>query len=280
MAPGKRGKLQLGESWVVEGEDESPENSPQDEEYRPPSKRITPPRRHTRGSTRSPEPELIMPSPSLEHDSMNGSWADPSKDTKFMGARSSGKAPEARRRSGRVSNGSPEKRVRTKTNTNGAEGSVPRRTYQEYSNGIQDILEVFVSHVSIMLSWMLEVLGGALKVLKTPLSYFLAIWLLFGLLVMVRNLVTTSIYASMSPICRIPGASLLNLPFCPVYNADSRHGPPPSVEFDQLMAVQSKFEEVLEESAGSVSLPLDMKRGEASIRDLRQLVRYSQLHAK
>jgi hypothetical protein len=280
MAPGKRGKLQLGESWVVEGEDESPENSPQDEEYKPPSKRITPPRRHTRGNTRSPEPELIMPSPSLEHDSMNGSWADASKNTKFMGARSSGKAPEARRRSGRVGNGSPEKRARIKPTTNDAAGIVPRSTYQEDSSGIQDILEVFVGHVSIMLSWMLEVLGGALKVLKTPLSYFLAIWLLFGLLVMVRNLVTTSIYASMSPICRIPGASLLNLPFCPVYNADSRHGPPPSVEFDQLMAVQSKFEEVLEESAGSVSLPLDMKRGEASIRDLRQLVRYSQLHAK
>jgi hypothetical protein len=221
-----------------------------------------------------------MPSPSLEHDSMNGSWADASQNTKFIGAKSSGKAPEARRRSGRVSNGSPEKRVRTKTNTNGAEGSASQRAYQEDSNGIQDILEVFVGHVSIMLSWMLEVLGGALKVLKTPLSYFLAIWLLFGLLIMVRNFVTTSIYASMSPICRIPGASFLNLPFCPVYSADSRHGHPPSVEFDQLMAVQSKFEEVLEESAGSVSLPLDMKRGEASIRDLRQLVRYSQLHAK
>jgi hypothetical protein len=46
------------------------------------------------------------------------------------------------------------------------------------------------------------------------------------------------------------------------------------------MTVQSKFEEVLEESAGGVSLPLDMKRGEASIRDLRQLVRFSQLHSK
>ena len=52
------------------------------------------------------------------------------------------------------------------------------------------------------------------------------------------------------------------------------------MEFDQLMTVQSKFEEVLEESAGGVSLPLDMKRGEASVRDLRQLVRYSQLHSK
>jgi hypothetical protein len=46
------------------------------------------------------------------------------------------------------------------------------------------------------------------------------------------------------------------------------------------MTVQSKFEEVLEESAGGVSLPLDMKRGETSIRDLRQVVRFSQLHSK
>jgi hypothetical protein len=273
--------LQLGESWVVEGESESSEHSPKDDDYRPPSTRATPPRRQTRGSTRSPEPELIMPSPSLELDSLNGSWAEASRNTKFIGTRSSGKAPEARRRSVRVSNGSPEKRVRTKVNTTSSSGNAPQSTYQEDSNGIQeDILEVAINHTTIMLSWLLDVLGGAFKVLKTPLSYFLAIWLLFGLLVVVRNFVTTSIYASLSPVCRIPGVSLLNLPFCPVYNVDTSHGPPPSVEFDQLMVVQSKFEEVLEESAGSVSLPLDMKRGEASIRDLRQLVRYSQLHSK
>ena len=87
-------------------------------------------------------------------------------------------------------------------------------------------------------------------------------------------------YASLSPICRIPGASLLNLPFCPVHRVDTSNGPPPPVEFDKLMTVQSKFEEVLEESAGGISLPSDMKRGEASIRDLRQLVRYSQLLSK
>jgi hypothetical protein len=279
MAHGK-GKLQLGESWVVEGEDESPEYSPKDDDYRPPSTRATPPRRHTRGSTRSPEPELIMPSPSLEIDSLDGSWAEASRNTKLIGTRSSGKAPEARRRSGRVSNGSPEKRSRTKTSTTSAAGTASRSTYQKDTNSFQGILDVATSHVTIIMSWLLEVFGGALKVLKKPLSYFLAIWLLFGLLVVVRNFVTNTIYASLSPICRIPGASLLNLPFCPVYRVDTSNGPPPSVEFEQLMTVQSKFEEVLEESAGGVSLPLDMKRGEASIRDLRQLVRYSQLHSK
>ena len=132
----------------------------------------------------------------------------------------------------------------------------------------------------MILRWCLDVLGGSLKVLKTPITYILAVWMLFGAGVMLRNLVTNSVYASLSPVCRIPGASLLNLPFCPVYQVDKSNGPPPPVEFEQLMTVQSKFEEVLEESAGGVSLPMDMKRGEASIRDLRQLVKYSQLHAR
>lgn len=69
---------------------------------------------------------------------------------------------------------------------------------------------------------------------------------------------------------------MLNLPFC----QNVRSQPPPPVEFDELMTVQANFEKVLEESAGGASLPLDMKRGEASIRDLRQLVRYSHLQSR
>ncbi len=46
------------------------------------------------------------------------------------------------------------------------------------------------------------------------------------------------------------------------------------------MNLQGKFEEVLDESTTGVSLPMDMKRGESSIRDLRQLVRYSALPSR
>jgi len=46
------------------------------------------------------------------------------------------------------------------------------------------------------------------------------------------------------------------------------------------MKVQSQFEDVLTETAGGVSLPLDMKQGESYLRDLRQLVRYSQLKSR
>lgn len=46
------------------------------------------------------------------------------------------------------------------------------------------------------------------------------------------------------------------------------------------MQTQSHFEEILSESAAGVALPLDMKRSETSIRDLRQVVRFSQLSSR
>jgi hypothetical protein len=226
--------------------------------------------------------------PSLDVDTLEASWADTtSRSSRLQKAsRIADRPQDARRRSSRqaVSSGSPEKRPRTKiinkTSSSPSASSSTSTSFQTNVNRYQDSLDVIIAHVSIMLSWLLEVLSGALRVLKTPISYLLAVWFLFGLGVMMRNLITNSLYASLSPVCRVPGASLLSLPFCPVHNVDTSNGPPPSVEFDQLMTVQSKFEEVLEEGAGSVSLPMDMKRGEASIRDLRQLVKYSQIHSK
>lgn len=124
-------------------------------------------------------------------------------------------------------------------------------------------------------------MGGALVKLKGPISYIIAIYLLFVLLMFLQNLLFSSFYSAISPICKIPGSSLLNLPMC--QSGLSSHysgGQLPVVEFDELMTVQSKFEDVLEASAGGISLPLDMKRGESSIRDLRTVVRHSSLHSK
>jgi len=141
-------------------------------------------------------------------------------------------------------------------------------------------MEVILDYAGSSTVWVLDVLARALRILTTPIAYLLAVWMLVGLAIIARNLVTTSIYASLSPICRIPGTSYLDLPFCPQRGVDYNADPAPPIEFDQLMTAQLKFEDVLAESAGSVALPMDMKRGEASIRDLRQVVKYSQLHSK
>jgi len=52
------------------------------------------------------------------------------------------------------------------------------------------------------------------------------------------------------------------------------------VEFDRLISVQSHFEDILAQSTAGISLPLDMKRGESVVRDLRQAVIFSNLRSK
>jgi len=132
--------------------------------------------------------------------------------------------------------------------------------------------------------WLLDILGNALTTIKKPISWVLAVYLLAGLGMVLQNLLTSSIYTALSPICRIPGMSLLHLPICeytsPGLDTPTISSTSAPVEFDALMNTQSHFEDIMSESAAGVSLPMDMKRSETSIRDLRQIVRYSQLASR
>ncbi|KFA63894.1 hypothetical protein S40285_06802 [Stachybotrys chlorohalonatus IBT 40285] len=129
-----------------------------------------------------------------------------------------------------------------------------------------------------VIRWAVGILALAFNYAQKPLALLLSIYLCFGALIVVQNMVTKSIYSSLSPICRIPGVSFLNLPICPATPSILQE--PQQFEFDDLMSVQSKFEDVLEKSADGVSLPFEMKRSEMSIRDLRTLVRHSDIQAK
>ena len=260
-----RPNTHLGESWVIESDG--------DDEYTPPSKQTNEMRRsrataELAGSPRkrpsrvsastSAEPDFIMPS--MPQGDAGGSWLGEEK------ARVEREYSKARRIQ------QPEDRQRS-------------TSYPSKEQGGQEKLVKksghFADFLSPILVWTYDVLGGALHALKTPISYLIAGWLLVGLLVFLRNLLFTSVYSALSPVCRIPGASFLNLPMCHSLGSLQHSGDePPPVQFDRLINVQNKFEAVLQESAGGVSLPLDMKRGETSIRDLRQVVRFSQLHSK
>lgn len=124
-------------------------------------------------------------------------------------------------------------------------------------------------------AWCLSVLGMALRYSRWPLAILLTLYICVGAGMVFKNIVTESISASMSPLCRLPGASLIELPFCPKIVSDPVNRT--QVEFDGLMSAQSDFEKVLEDSAAGVSLPMEMKRSEASVRDLRTMVKFSDL---
>lgn len=172
------------------------------------------------------------------------------------------------RAAGRAARGGPTKRQQ--------QGAAPEEQPLSVSQRMASDLPHALYNIA---AWALGVVGMAFRMAQKPLAVALAIYFTFGGLIIAQNMITQSIYSSLSPICRIPGASYLELPFC-LNGPDMHAGDKPPVEFDGLMNVQERFEEVLEKSANGVSLPMEMKRSEASIRDLRTLVRYSQLQGK
>lgn len=217
-------------------------------------------KKHAGASTRpAPEPDLVMPS--IYGDNLGGSWGGEQQST------------------GRITSTKARRNLGSSAQSQVAANS----RYEKFQT--EKILEqgstTMIDMIKSIGAWIIDVLGKALSTLKTPISFILAGYILVGLLLVLRNLFTSSIYSALSPVCRIPGASFLHLPMCQTSAPVKYHGSdPPPVHFDDLMAVQSKFDAVLEESAGGVSLPLDMKRSEASIRDLRQIVRHSGLRSK
>ena len=217
----------------------------------------TPRKRMTQSTRVAAESRFVMPA--MEGSSPSMSASSP----QFARDRSSQPQTGLRRR---------EKRTKTAATPSHAQDA------NTTDRSAADYLGTLWSNIVLpSLEYGFSILKIAASLAKPFIAYGLAIWLLLGLLIMARNLVTSSVSTALSPLCQIPGSSFLNLPFCGTFNNTSETGP---VEFDKLVSAQAAFEEVLTTSAGGASLPLDMKRSEASIRDLKHVVQYSTLPSR
>jgi hypothetical protein len=263
----------LGDSWV-DGDDsdvswDSKNQSPSSESDASQPKRKTTANTKTAANgynkasqqSTSTGPELIMPS--IE-----------------------GHLPRLRRSTPSTTTSQPRQRV-TKSRLLGE----PSRKTALYSGRVKpssNTMDTVVYYLAPILDWIFDVLVNTLRFLKKPISIVFALYLFAGLVTLVANLLTSSIYTALSPICRIPGVSLLGLPICTYHSTDpaqptlpqTTNSHPANPEFSSLMNTQSQFSEILDSSTNSLSLPLDMKRSETSIRDLRQIVRFSSLGSR
>jgi len=220
------------------------------------------------GKNRSPEPVFYMPKVEVESP----------RRTSGQSSRTIRPGEGGLRQRHLVASGSPMKRTRR------AELEKQRSDVEPPPTFMDRLAHSLPGAVFDVLAWFFGIVGLAFRYAQKPLAVLLAAYLFFGGLIIAQNMATKSLYASLSPVCRIPGVSWLELPFCPIMAPDGERGGPGgagrSVEFDGLMNIQERFEEVLEKSANGVSLPMEMKRSEASIRDLRTMVKYSALQSK
>lgn len=253
----RRAKPPPDGSWVLEGDDESSDASPAYEgrQHVP----MTPPRSsilRNQAEGFSSAPELVMPSMHVD---------TPSSAT-----------PKARRR---VQSPSPTKSPQPSTASNlrlrkGARAKQEAVYATDDTDDIRHYLGLIWTNLMLpVVQFLASTLRVMLSIARPFLIYLAALWILA---VGLRYLLRSTIAKSLAPICYIPGSAYLNLPFC----APSQHQAGGPVEFDQLMTVQSAFDDVLSSAVSGATLPLDMKRGEASIRDLKHVVQFSSLPSR
>lgn len=121
--------------------------------------------------------------------------------------------------------------------------------------------------------------------LAQPLIAFaiLAYAIYFGLNLMRNGVLlglTSSVRVALAPVCHLPYAShYLGATLCTSTEHDSQDSDQSST-FNELVHAQAAFEDVVDMSREADSLPRDMKHSEASIRDLRVVVEYSNLPSR
>lgn len=134
------------------------------------------------------------------------------------------------------------------------------------------------------LSFALEILSKVLWMVKVPLTWFFALYLIAIILSFGYRYAARTVFSALEPLCVLPGIYRLDLPFC-IYLAPGQswatNSPPkPEIRFPELIEVQTHFSGVLEESVGGSALALDLKNSEVAVRDLNTLVRVSDLLCK
>jgi hypothetical protein len=107
---------------------------------------------------------------------------------------------------------------------------------------------------------------------KPILGLVLGVGILFFGLQLVSGLVYSRISTALAPLCLIPGSSYI-IPICAA-------PPEGRAQFEELMNVQGRFEDILDSSKDTSDLPHIIKDSELAIRDLRTLVKHSRLPSR
>ncbi|PPJ51389.1 hypothetical protein CBER1_08560 [Cercospora berteroae] len=258
------------------------------EASRNPSQRATnneneSPRRRTLRS--SVEPELVMPSApdARAHHTKDGRKRDATPRFRLNERSNTSDAGQIRKLSRATT---PRARMAERSMTSDAgrfqRSKLSQHNEEEYesdeektSKTSQYSAVAWTKIVKPLLSYTTDVVGLVLQNMKPIFGWALLVYLLAAALVFGSGFLNNTINNALTPICRLPFTG--SLPFCPNSNSPELKG---QAEFGQLMQAQNAFEDVLKSSSVGANLPADMKRSEASIRDLKHVVQYSSLPSK
>lgn len=159
---------------------------------------------------------------------------------------------------------------------------VPRRSFmaalpswEPASTPGPKLSSVLTASLIPIVSYIAEVLGTVVRIMKLPISIALVVMVCAYALSVMSGAVTSAL----APICSAPVLSLL----CPTSKSRGPNSDraPQWADFPSLLNVEGKtFESLLDETVEGPGLALEIKKAEMATSDLATLVRVSKLNSR
>jgi hypothetical protein len=136
-------------------------------------------------------------------------------------------------------------------------------------------VNLFYEHLVLPLfTYFWDIFGYANRhFFKPVLGLAMGVGIILLGLQMASGLVYSKLTTALVPVCLLPGSSYL-------FSMCANTGRESHADFEELINVQSRFEDILDASKDTSALPATIKDSELAIRDLRTLVRYSRLPSR
>jgi hypothetical protein len=128
-----------------------------------------------------------------------------------------------------------------------------------------------------LVRYILSTLGITAEYLKPFIGMALALGVLSFAIMAASGYLTMTLDTARQSLCMFPGSSYV-LSYCdyPAYSSEEV----PYPDFEGVFSVQNTFQDILDASRDSQRLPAEMKKSEGMIRDVRSLVKHSNLPSR
>jgi hypothetical protein len=128
-----------------------------------------------------------------------------------------------------------------------------------------------------LLRYILSTLGITAEYLKPFIGMALALGVLSVAIMAASGYLTMTLDTARQSLCMFPGSSYV-LSYCDYSAYSGEEVPYP--DFEGVFNVQNTFQDILDASRDSQRLPAEMKKSEGMIRDVRSLVKHSNLPSR
>ncbi|CAG7852055.1 SubName: Full=Uncharacterized protein {ECO:0000313/EMBL:CCA74701.1} [Serendipita indica DSM 11827] len=146
--------------------------------------------------------------------------------------------------------------------------------------GSRDALAANVQDIgAFVILFILDIVKTVLQLMKQPIAFVLVGYIIIVVISYTASYIASLVVTGLAPLCALPLATMV--PACRhLSQSTTTQTRAPEPRYPDLVALQTRFETVMESAGLGTNLAMDMKNSEMAVRDLNTLVKLSDLVSK